>query len=95
MPSSRISGMTNADIANLVRQNAGIDYQNRIPVATQGNLRETLKTLQSYTHEWNTFIEVLLDQFALPLYRKRSWENQLAKFKTGRLRNGSWGQEVG
>lgn len=95
MPHSRISGMTNADIANLVRQNAGIDYQNRIPVATQGNLRETLNTLQSYTPAWNTFIEVLLDQCALPLYRKRSWENALAKFKTGRIRNGSWVQEVG
>ena len=95
MPHPRISGMTNADIANLVRQNAGIDYQNRVPAATQGNLRETLNTLQSYTPAWNTFIEVLLDQCALPLYRKRSWENKLAKFKTGRIRNGSWVQEVG
>lgn len=92
---AKLAGLSNARIINTVRQNAGIDYQNRIPVATQGNIKEVLQKLQSYTPAWNTFIEVLLDQCALPLYRVRSWENKLAKFKTARIRSGSWVQEVG
>ena len=85
----------NARIINFVRRKAGLDYQNRVPVATQGNLADTLKEIQSYEPSWNTFIDVLLDQCCLPLYRKNTWTNDLAKFKTARVRNGSWVQEVG
>lgn len=91
----KLSGLDNVRIANMVRANMPIDYQNRIPVFTQGNIRENLQTLQSYEPYWNTFIEVLLDQCCLPLYRARSWDNDLAKFKTGKIRNGSWAMEVG
>lgn len=85
----------NARIINFVRDNAGLDYQNRVPVATQSNLSDTLKAIQSYEPNWNTFVNVLLDQCCLPLYRRNSWTNDLAKFKTARIRNGSWVQEVG
>ena len=85
----------NARIINYVRRNAPLDYQRRVPVATQGNLADTLKAIQSYEPSWNTFVSVLLDQCCLPLYRKNTWTNDLAKFKTARIRNGSWVQEVG
>lgn len=91
----KLSGLDNVRIANMVRANMPLDYQNRIPVFTQGNIRDNLQTLQSYEPYWNTFIEVLLDQCCLPLYRARSWNNELAKFKTGKIRNGSWAMEVG
>ena len=96
-----LEGLTNVQIANRVRigmidsGRVGLDFQNRVPAFTQGNIRANLQNLQSYEPYWNTFIEVLLDQLALPLYRARSWENPLAKFKTARIRNGSWAQEVG
>lgn len=94
MPSS-IQGLSNARILNKVRDNSSIDYQNRVPVATQGNLSEVLRSIESYTPAWNTFVQVLLDECALPLYRQNSWQNGLAKFKTARIRRGSWVKEVG
>lgn len=91
----KIAGLDNVRIANAIRAQMPLDMQRRIPAFTQGNIRENLQILQSYEPYWNTFIEVLLDQCALPLYRARSWANDLAKFKTGKIRNGSWAQEVG
>lgn len=91
----KLSGLTNVQIANQVRAHMPLEYQKRIPKFTQGNIREGLQILQSYEPYWNTFIEVLLDQCCLPLYRARSWQNKLAKFKTGKIRNGSWAMEVG
>lgn len=91
----KFSDTANARIINFVRDNAGIDYQNRVPAATQGTLDATLRAINSYEPAWNTFIEILLDQCCLPLYRVNSWENKLAKFKTARVRNGSWVREVG
>lgn len=90
-----VQNLDNVRIANKVLANMPLDYQNRIPAFTQGNIRENLRLLQSYEPYWNTFIEVLLDQCALPLYRARSWNNKLARFKTAAIRPGSWVQEVG
>ena len=90
-----VKNLSNVRIANAVRDAMPIDYRNRIPAFTQGNIRENMELLRSYQPYWNTFIEVLLDQCALPLYRARSWNNKLARFKTPAIRSGSWVQEVG
>lgn len=87
--------LSNARIANTVRQRASIDYQSRVPIADQGNIKDVLRSIQSYRPAWNEFIEIFLDECALPLYRVNSWNNALAKFKTARIRNGSWVKEVG
>ena len=72
-----------------------MQYASRITPATQGNLKDTVRSIQSFQPAWNTFVDVLLDTWCLSLFRKRSWENKLAKFKTARVRNGSWVREVG
>lgn len=91
---SRIANLNNARIANMVRSNM-VDFGDRIPAATQGNMKDVLKSIQSYRPAWNEWLEVFLDVCALPLYRVNSWRNALGKFKQGRIRNGSWAKEVG
>lgn len=91
---SRIANLSNARIANTVRSNM-ITFGDRIPAATQGNMKDVLKSIQSYRPAWNEWLEVFLDVCALPLYRVNSWQNALGKFKQGRIRNGSWAKEVG
>ena len=64
---SRIANLSNASIANTVRSNM-INFGDRIPAATQGNMKDVLKSIQSYRPAWNEWLEVFLDVCALPLY---------------------------
>lgn len=92
----RINANTpNQVLLNVVRNNASIDYRNRIPVATQGNTLEILSKLESYRPDWNEFVEILLNVPALELYRAREIDNPLARFKRGAIRPGSWVKEIG
>lgn len=92
----RINANTpNEVLLNVVRNNASLDYRNRIPVATQGNSREILAKLQSYRPDWNEFVEVLLNVPALELYRAREIDNPLAGLKRAAIRPGSWVKEIG
>lgn len=92
----RINANTpNSVLLNVVRNNASLDYRNRIPVATQGNSREILDKLQSYEPSWNEFIEILLNVPAMELYHAREIENPLADLKRTAIRPGTWVKEVG
>lgn len=92
----RINANTpNSVLLNVVRNNASLDYRNRIPVATQGNSREILDKLQSYEPSWNEFVQVLLNVPALELYRAREIDNPLAALKRAPIRQGTWVKEVG
>ena len=86
---------SNARIANTVRKYAPLDYQQRVPAATQGNIDQVVRSLTSYEPDWNTFIEILLNVPGLELYRVMNFENPLKMFKRGLTRNGSWIQEIG
>lgn len=102
---ARIEGVSNAQMLNSVRANARLatgpntmsarDFQDLVPPASESNLRDVVQTISSYKPAWNTFVEVLLDMWCLSLYQVNSWQNDLAKFKKGRVRNGSWVKEVG
>lgn len=82
--------LSNAQIANTVRSNAGIDYQSRIPIATQGNMEKVYLALQDYENDWNTFINGFLNKICLSIGHKSTFENKLSRFKrTGVLTGGS------
>lgn len=92
----RINANTpNSVLLNVIRNNASLDYRNRIPVATQGNSREILDKLQSYEPSWNEFIDILLNVPAMELYHAREIENPLADLKRTAIRPGTWVKEVG
>lgn len=86
---------TNAEILNTIRANASLDYQNRVPAATRGNLGRVLSTLTSYQPLWNEFQNLLLGRIGLTLFNENDFANRLAPLKLGMMRYGSMIQEIG
>lgn len=52
--------MSNVQALNTVRAYAPADYQNRIPVATQGNLVSVLESMNAYMPNWDVFWNVFV-----------------------------------
>lgn len=85
----------NAAIINKVRANASLDYQSRIPAATQANLSKTFATLQAYQPMWNEFMDVLVNRIGLTLFNRNSFTNRLKPLKSGAMGYGGMIQEIG
>lgn len=81
----------NVDWLNAVRNEAGLDYQNRIPEATQANVQQVVQTLWQYKSYMNQFIDVLVNRIGLVLFQEWSWSNPLAPLKRGML---NWGETI-
>jgi hypothetical protein len=79
---------------NAVRNQQGSDYQNRVPEATQANLRDTVENLWNWLPGRNQVQDALVDQLAMVLYRNTLWSNPLAVFKMGTLEEGETIEEV-
>lgn len=91
-----VAAATDQLIANTIRKAAGLDYQSRIPKATQANIQDVVDSLDSYEPDWNTFINVLLNGLVLDLFRTNDFTNPLGRFKlAGVVDNGTWIRELG
>lgn len=86
--------MDNVQLLNTVRQYAPVDYQNRIPAVTQGNIQSALRGFQDYTPSWDVFMGVFLEKIGLQIVRKTTWENPFGIFKRAPMRLGSKIEEV-
>lgn len=82
---------TNAEILNTVREYAPDEYQKRVPAVTQGNVKDAIDALNSYTPDWNIFYDVLLNRIGLTLLRERSFTNPLGNLKRSSMR---WGTQI-
>lgn len=89
-----IDTATSADWLNAVRNQMGSDYINRIPEATQANVKDTINKLWDYTAGRNQFAEALVNQLGLVIFRNNIWQNPLAEFKIGALEQGETIEEV-
>lgn len=85
---------TNAQIMNAVRNDASLEYRNRIPVATQANIADTVATLYRYKPQWNEFINALVNRIGETIVRNIVWNNPLAEFKGGMLEFGDTIEEI-
>lgn len=86
---------SNEVIVNLVRQEAGLDYQSRIPATTQANLAETLNQIRDYQPFWNLFQSTLLNKIALTVIDKNmTFDNRLRPMKRGSLTNGGMVEDL-
>jgi hypothetical protein len=83
-----------ADWLNAVRNQQGSDYQHRVPEATQANVSETVENLWDYTAARNQFVDALVNQIGLVLFRNSIWQNPLSQFKIGMLEQGETIEEV-
>lgn len=73
------------DILNNIRMNASTEYQQRIPLATQQNIREIGNALQEYNLLYNEFCEALVNKIGKTILETKMFNNRLARFKSGTL----------
>lgn len=84
----------NAAILDAIRADASLDYQRRIPSATQAGVSATVNELHKYRAHWNEFIDVLVNRIGMVIARNTNWSNPLAEFKRGLLSFGDTIEEV-
>jgi hypothetical protein len=89
-----IEDYTNVDWLNAVRNDAGLDYRDRIPEATQANIQEVIQLLWTYKPYMNKFVDVLVNRIGLVLFSEWSWSNPLAPLKRGMLNMGETIEEI-
>lgn len=82
------------DILNSIRASASSTYQERIPVATQDNLRAIGAAMMQYQPTQNEFLSALVNRIARVLITSKSYENPLRRFKKGILEYGEAIEEV-
>lgn len=89
-----VEDYTNVEWLNAVRNDMGLDYQHRIPEATQANIQEVVQTLWKYKPYLNKFVDGLINRIGLVLFVEWSWSNPLAPLKRGMLKMGETIEEI-
>lgn len=84
---------SNAEILNAVRDQAGLDYQARIPAVSDGDISKALRELDKYTPMWNIFVTTLLNTIGMRLFNENLYENRLKPLKSGSLAFGGMIEE--
>lgn len=74
-------------ILNNIRANASVEYQTRIPEATQQNIASIGNALQNYTLLYNEFSSALMNKIGKTLLEQKLFKNRLARFKSGTVLN--------
>ena len=85
---------TNADIINLIRDEASPEFQRRIPAATKATMHDTLQTLMRYESVRNEFYDALVNEIGNRSINKLRWQNPLAEFKRAAMQYGSTQEEI-
>lgn len=89
-----------ANILNTIRANIiqsgdlGLDYENRIPVATRDNLKEVGKAYFEYKPALNEFLNELVNKIAMTYVHRKMYSNKLAFLKRGMLEYGDTIEEI-
>lgn len=84
----------NVNIANAVRTQATLDFQNRIPVATENNINEIFDELTSYAPSRNEFVNSLMTRIGLQTVDTGMFRNPLARYKKDPMRYGATHEET-
>ena len=82
------------DILNTIRANASSTYQERIPVATQNNIREIGNAMMTYEATQNEFLTALVNRIGRVIITSKSYSNPLRVFKKGILKYGETVDEI-
>lgn len=85
----------NAAILNTVRDAAPADYKQRIPIATQGNMSQVLKAMNSYQPNWDVFWNVFVGTIGRwQINNRLGFKNPLKGFKKASLDYGMTIEEI-
>lgn len=94
MPKAQTLEAQNLDILNAIRNDASLEYQNRIPIATQENIKQIADEMYNYKATANEFLDHLINRIALVLITSKSYQNPLRMFKKGVLEFGETVEEI-
>ena len=94
IPKSTTLNANSVQILNTIRSSASSTYQERIPVATQENIREVGNAMMTYESTQNEFLTALVNRIARVLITSKSYENPLRMFKKGILEYGETVEEI-
>jgi len=86
-----LRNVSNEIVLNAIRTDASMEYQRRIPPATEGAISDTVRALIQYRPLYNEFIDALVNRIGLVIARNTNWQNPLAQFKRGLLQ---WGDTI-
>lgn len=81
-------------ILNAIRSNASLEYQDRIPLATQNNIRDVGNAMMSFTATQNEFLNALVNRIGMVIIQNKLYTNRLAEFKQGLLEYGETVEEI-
>lgn len=86
----------NSTILEKVWLNASNDFQQRIPMPTQGKIQATIDALFDPMNRqyFNDFMQVLINRIAFTYVRGQRWQNKLGVFKGQKINYGSTIQEI-
>lgn len=96
MPERKVLRDTrNATIMNALRSDLPLSYQQRIPEATQGSVKQTAELLFSSGNRayLNEFVDALVNRIGRVIGQNLIWSNPLAVFKEGSMTFGSTVEE--
>lgn len=82
------------DILNAIRNSASDTYRQRIPVATQDNIREIGNAMMQYQATQNEFLNALVNRIARVIVTSKSYQNPLRVFKKGMMEYGETIEEI-
>ena len=73
---------SSTDVLNAVRNQAGTNYQNYVPIATPGaeNLAAIGAVIMDHVDLRNAFCDTLVNRVAFDVYKTESWNNPLAQY---------------
>lgn len=93
-PTSATLTHNGVDILNAIRNSASDTYRQRIPEATQDNIREIGNAMLQYQSTQNEFLNALVNRIARVIISSKSYENPLRVFKKGLLEYGETIEEI-
>ena len=79
---------SNEGILNAIRADSSLDYERRVPEATQANIQEIVNNLRNNRPSYNEFVDALVNRIGLTIGRNMIWENPMSMFKIGMLQYG-------
>lgn len=82
------------DILNVIRANASSAYQERVPVATQENIKEVGNPILNYQAVANEFLSSLVNRIGMVLITNKMYNNPLKEFKKGMMSLGETVEEI-
>lgn len=88
IPKNQTMKANSIQILNAIRAQADAEYQNRIPIATQENLRDVGNAMMQYRPAQNAFLNALVNRIARVIITSKSYQNPLREFKRGIMEYG-------